>query len=862
MSSVAAKSEAPGTAGRLSVAVQRAPVGRVSLASVNPYQPLVIVLAAACVGVYADRMAWWWVPQSAEVWWIVAAVMLAIWYGLWRKNLLRSAVLAELMAIAAVGSAWHHCRWDLFRDDELGLSATQVAQPVGIEAIARTAIEDVPAPAFDPMRSMPSGERSRMLVDIVAVRDGDEWRAASGGAQVTVDQPLEGILAGDRVRIYGQFEQPPLPGNPGELDAVEFARTERRLSVVRVKMADCVSMVEPGSGWNPRQWIESARRGGDELLSKYLDPEQAGLARAILLGQREDVDRATNEAFVETGTVHILCIAGLHMGIVAWILFLIFGAGWLPRRWAIVCVMAIVGAYMLLTTAQPPVIRATLLIWIVCVGMLLGRCRFGLNSLALAGLVLLAVNPSDLFRTGVQLSFVSVGILIWAGERFFNEVEVDPLDRLIAATRPWPQRAVRKVGHYLGEIFWVGAVLWVAIAPLVMFRFHVFSPVSLVLNVVLIPVVTVIMATGIGVLVFGVWLTPVAAILGWICNWCLLFLDRAVKWSVDLPGARLWVVGPSAIWLGVFYVTLAAMILAPRWMPPLRWRVALLAAWCGVALVTAVPKAPADGELRCTFIAVGHGGGELLEMPGGKTLLYDAGKLGQPEGGAQSISCYLWSRGISHLDAVVLSHADTDHYNSLPQLLKRFSVGVVYVSPVMFKQKSKALVALHDCIEQSGAKLVNIYAGDRLVAEGGVSIDVLHPPPDGVDGNDNANCVVLSVQYRGRKLLLTGDLGSPGMEMVMNDARSDYDVIQAPHHGSSYNDPEDFSKWTRPKWVFISGNMLDGNVAREIYADHGAKVLNTADCGAITATIDVEGNGDSDLTVETFHPVASADDLK
>ncbi|HEY2762184.1 MAG TPA: ComEC/Rec2 family competence protein, partial [Pirellulales bacterium] len=597
-----------------------------------------------------------------------------------------------------------------------------------------------------------------------------------------------------------------------------------------------------------------------ELLSKYLDPEQARLAQAILLGQREDVDRATNEAFVETGTVHILCIAGLHMGIVAWLLFL--SVGWMPRRWAIICVMATTGAYMLLTTAQPPVIRATLLIWIVCLGMLLGRFRFGLNSLALAGLALLVINPSDLFRTGVQLSFVSVGILIWAGERFFKDVELDPLDRLIAATRPWPQRAMRKVRHYFGEIFWIGAVLWVAIVPLVMYRFHVFSPVSLVLNVVLIPVVTVIMGTGLGVLVFGAWLTPVAAMFGWICNSCLMFLDRAVKWSVELPAARLWVVGPNAIWLGVFYLALAAMILAPRWMPPLRWRTALLGAWCGVALLMAAPKAPADGELRCTFIAVGHGGGELLEMPGGKTLLYDAGKLGQPEGGAQSISCYLWSRGISHLDAVVISHADTDHYNSLPELLKRFSVGIVYASPVMFKEKSKALVALRECIERSGTKLANVYAGDRLGTDGGVSIDALHPPPDGVDGNDNANCVVLSVQYRGRKLLLTGDLGSPGMEMVMNDARLDYDVVQAPHHGSSYNDPEDFSKWTKPKWVFISGNLLDGNIARQIYADHGAKVLNTADCGAITATIDAEGDRSGRLQIETFHPMALADDSK
>src|SRR5262249_33445965 len=160
-------------------------------------------------------------------------------------------------------------------------------------------------------------------------------------------------------------------------------------------LPECISVRQTGSMINPVRWIDEARRAGDRLLWSYLSRERAGLAAAVLLGEREEVDRETTEAFLETGTIHTLCIAGLHMGILAALLFMIFGAGWLPRRVAIVCVMAIAGFYMLLTQSEPPVVRATLLIWIICGGMLLGRARVGLNSLALAALVFLIANPAD-----------------------------------------------------------------------------------------------------------------------------------------------------------------------------------------------------------------------------------------------------------------------------------------------------------------------------------------------------------------------------------------------------------------------------------------------------------------------------------
>jgi competence protein ComEC len=527
------------------------------------YQPLVIVLGAMCAGIFLDHVAWPVVPQSFGLWLALGVVSLGAWLALWKMRYQRLSMAAVMMSMMAISGAWHHYQWNLFSTDEVGLSATQIGQPICVEATVASEPQEVPAPAFDPMRSLPQESQTRLLVDVVAVRNRAEWQSASGRAQVSVTGALNGVHVGDRLRMFGQIEAPAPAGNPGEFDSAQFDRSKRELSFIRIKQPGCASVVEAGSDWSPARWISKVRAAGARLLQSYLPQARSGMAAAVLLGEREEVDRETNEAFLETGTIHILVIAGLHIGILAWAMFLLFSAGWMPRRAALACVMIVTGFYMLLTSAEPPVVRATLLVWIVCGGMLLGRNRIGLNSLAIAAIVVLVVNPTGLFHTGVQLSFLSVAILVCAGQWLTNLWQRDALARLISTTRPWPQRTARQAGRHVAEVFLAGALLWTAITPLTMARFHLFAPAGMLLNVLLLPILPVVMLSGLGVLLFGEWLTPVATICAWICNLGLYVIDSAVKWFAHLPGGRFWVVGPSEAWLAVFYIGLLFVLLAP-----------------------------------------------------------------------------------------------------------------------------------------------------------------------------------------------------------------------------------------------------------------------------------------------------------
>jgi len=330
-----------------------------------------------------------------------------------------------------------------------------------------------------------------------------------------------------------------------------------------------------------------------------------------------------------------------------------------------------------------------------------------------------------------------------------------------------------------------------------------------------------------------------------------------IEWGRDWPGSYFWLAAPPGWWVAVFYVVFGAAVVFPRLRPRRSWAVALIVGWLAMALIISGGGqlfGGRKGRLVCHFVAVGHGVGVLVELPDGHNLLYDSGRLGSPLAGVRPISSVLWSRGIRHLDAVVISHADADHFNAVPGLLERFSVGTVYVSPVMFRRMPDAVKELRDPIERRRVPLREIYAGQRLAAGAETKVEVLHPTSKGVYGSDNANSIVLLVEYAGRRVLLTGDLESPGLDDVLAEEPLDCDVVLAPHHGSPRSNPGKFADWCRPEQVIVSGSKPLGDEAviesvKDSFRLRGAEVFHTAEDGCVR--VEIGGGG---VVIETMRP--------
>ncbi|NOY42356.1 MAG: ComEC/Rec2 family competence protein [Planctomycetes bacterium] len=810
--------------------------------------PLLWVALAAVLGIVADRYGLADPVGGHLFWWATTAIAIVACVLLRRCRAYRRSAYLALLAVFSLAGAWHHLHWNYVANDSLARFASESSQPVCVEVVAIDRTKFSPAPPKNILRALPAGPRSEVEVRIARIRDGTEWRTASGISRLRIAGRLSGIDVGDRLVVFAHFARPQPVLNPGQYDWAEAARGAGRHCELFCGAPECVTVVGPAVGASVGGWLGAAANQCKAQLARYVGAEQSDLALAILLGEREHIGRGTFESFFKTGTVHLLVVSGLHIGMLAGFVWLIVRSGFLPQSVAIALAVGGVVAYASIAGGRPPVVRATVVIVLTFVALQSGRRPFAGNLLAAAAIGVLAYNPSELFRSGTQLSFLCVAALASYGARFGRPKPVDPLQRLILSRESWFWKALRKLGKYYGHIVMASLVLWLAAAPLVAYHFNIATPVGILITPIIWPLVAVTLATGFLICTFGWIVPPVALLLGAVCAFCLGTIRAVVDLAEQSGIGSIYLPGPAVWWLLGFYGAMALLVLFPAIRIGWKVQVSLAALWIAVGLVAGVANRQ-DDQLRCTFLAVGHGTCVVLELPGNQTILYDAGSLGSPEYAADTIAGYLWSRGITRIDAVVLSHADVDHYNAVPQLLERFEMGVVYVSPMMFDPWATAgqLDApefLRATLNDAGIPLREVWMNDRLLtASLEVEIEVLHPPQFGTAGRDNANSILLFVKFACQSILLPGDLESPGIEAVVAESPLDCDILMAPHHGSSRSDPPGFAAWCTPNWVVVSGRhrSADQQVTVASYRGVGAEVLHTADRGAATFTLSEQG---------------------
>ena len=736
-----------------------------------PTRPLLLAMLAWAAGILADRYG----DVPLAVWWWSATALLLVAVVFRHLGKPQGFATGLLLAILCVGGSWHHLHWNFVAHDSLGRFAREASRPACVEGVAVNRMMWSPAPTPDPLRAMPVGPMGEVLVRVTRVRDGQHWRETSGHCRLRVAGGLVDVTAGDRLRVFALLGKTPPALNPGQYDWARAERRAGRYCDLYCRAPECISVVEAAAVSPISRWIDLARQRCEWRLTKYVGEENSDLALAVLLGERERLEDTTTDAFLETGTVHLLVVSGLHVGMLAFVIWAVVSSGFLSRRWGLVITALLVIAYAAIAGGRPPVIRATVLILLGLGSLWFARRATMTNLLAVAALVVLIYNPSELFRGGTQLSFLCVAVLAGFGRvidrRRAGEGQADQqaaprrLKRLIHENAPGYQQALRWGTTKIGQLTLASFLVWVIAAPLVAYHFHIATPIGVAITPIIWPLIAGALITGFSICAVGWLLPPLGELLGAICSWCLGTTEFIVKEAIQLDVGSLYCPGPALWWLWGFYVGLAVLTLIPSLHIRWPWQLSLAAMWIACGLAVSASRSNED-RLHCTFLAMGHGTCVVLELPGNQTILYDAGSLGSPQGASRTVAGYLWSRGITHIDAIVLSHADIDHYNALPELLERFSINEVYVSPQMFDPGSPSgqLTApqyLRKKIEQAEVPIREVWRNDRLkVAHPAVQIDLLHPPRAGVEGSDNANSILLRVRYAGRTILLPGDLES------------------------------------------------------------------------------------------------------
>lgn len=692
----------------------------------------------------------------------------------------------------------------------------------------------------------PNRPRTIMIVQASKYYSAARPLPISGTFRLEMEGFREDLHIGDRIEVWGRLLKPRPALSPDDFDYSSYLRSMGIGSIIRCRVPDEIRLIARYQSWSFHRFLEEQQAASIEMLESLVGPDQGPLATALFLGPRNQLPNPLRLAFSRSGAAHLLAISGINVAILA--LFVWFWGRLLNFRFQVIQwgMLLIVIAYLGLTDANPPLVRAALLLGFSGFGQLSRRSSDAINGLSLAGSIVLIWNPRALFDIGAQLSFLAVLGLITC-ERFYQLWQTSREQELIERLEdllPWRERALRKFGKQVAKLYLYTIAIWIFTQPLVLARFQLFPSLGFFVNVLATPLVTFVLFLGYFVLLLGkipfVAACGLLNLPGAMLRWGLQLMEQGVWFVSGVPGGHAYVPGPHVWWLCGYHVLLILLSVIPWQLQCWRW---ILRGWWTWWLIGfAVLLLPSfDTETRCTVLPVGHGGAVLLEFPAGQTMLYDCGAMGNPELVAETVQSALSRRGKKRIDLVVLSHADADHFNGTVDLMSRVQVRGIAVARSFLKLENRGIRELIDSSYQRSTPIQLIRAGDELRVDQQTRIQCLHPVEGHEASTDNANSIVLSVEIGERKILLTGDLDQEGLQDFLKRPRGHYDMLMAPHHGGRTANPPELGAWASPNFVSISGGQprFIGRLA-EVYPNASA-IFWTPFHGEISTTIDQRG---------------------
>jgi competence protein ComEC len=522
------------------------------------------------------------------------------------------------------------------------------------------------------------------------------------------------------------------------------------------------------------------------------------------------------------------------------------------KRRAVWVAIGGIALYTLLVGADAAVVRAAIMGGLFVLALYLGRQAEVRTSLIFAAIVMTAINPYVLWDVGFQLSFAATAGLIWLAPALERTAE-RPLAALVGA------------GHVRGGMRLLSAALLVTLAaqiatgPLIVYHFGRLSVISLLTNLLILPVQPMVMlAGGLATPAGMVWL-PAGQVLGWLAWLPLAWTVWVVDWTAAAPLASV-TLGHFSLWLlAAIYAGLVAVVWwasrAPRddegeSVSPTPGRLSALRVstrmmFAGgavtVALVWLAAAALPDGRLHVAFLDVGQGDAVFITTPSGRQILIDGGPSATATLGEMGRHMPFWDRS---LDVVVNTHPEADHLTGLPEVLERYRVDQIILPDV--GNDTALYAAWGEAIVAEGATLVPAQAGARMSLGDGVWAEILHPGRVPAGDRLNDHSVVLRAGLGGISFLLPGDIEA-GVERRLSagGAPLGATVLKAPHHGSKTSSCEPFLAAVDPQVAVVSvgADNRFGHPAPEVlarYAEHGIPVLRTDELGGIEFATDGE----------------------
>ncbi len=640
------------------------------------------------------------------------------------------------------------------------------------------------------LKSTKSGWQQFDIDKVVIHRDKESF-SIPGKLLIRSSAEKVSLSYGDEVEVNALLTKPTGLRNPNGFDYQKYLERNQIFAIATTKSIKKLGLA---SGWDGL-WL-SYKSHFIHVLKTYLPENTYLTAAALFLGERKGLDYEFRQALAQTGTLHLFAISGLHVGIVAgFVLWLMRCLGF-KRMWAHTFTGLFVLHYALLSGASSSSMRAAIMTCAILWAMSIRRRPAALNALGVAGIGLLCFNPSEIHNPGFTLSFVATMGLIAIVPLFYS---VDDIRNLRSGI--W----YKKFEAYAMSCVVISICAWFITLPWSAYYFHNFNWVSPILNIFLIPVVTVLVA----LLLCFICLASFLPLAGNMLSPQITHLVDALIQSVmvvDQWDVLQWATKSFSIWVWLIYgFGIIWLIISPTRGRVMRLVVILLIISNGL-LLNSVLAHTKPSQLKVTFFDIGQGDCTLIEFASGGRLLVDTGKAGFG-GGLSVIAPYLRAQGLDRIDAIVITHPQFDHAGDISALVEQMNIGAVItngddVSTDFFRRAKESVAKKH-------IPFLTLDSDHTIRGFKDVLIEVLHPSSSSHGVLDlNNRSIVLRVLTPQGSVLLTGDIEKDAMRRINLSGQSiQASLVKVPHHGAAINqDGKEFLNQSKADiWVIPVG---------------------------------------------------------
>ena len=656
------------------------------------------------------------------------------------------------------------------------------------------------------------------------------WRPATGlvmcGTRGTLGPKFFG---GREVEVEGVLKLPPPPVVSGQFDYRTYLQRHGIYHQLQIDSTNDWRLAAGANASERPPWSDRFCNWAKANLARGLpvEDEPLRLLWAMTLGWKTALTGEVSEPFMRSGTMHVFAISGLHVALIAGLFVSVLRVVKVPRGWCGAVVIPLIWAYTAATGWQASAIRSTIMMTVIIGGWSLKRPNDLLNSLAAAAFIILLWDPQQLFQASFQLSFFVVLSLAlfgpWLGEQ--SEDLIAPEEFLPDELRSWWQRWLWRGWRWLRLSCVTSLAAWLGSIPLVACYFNLLTPVSLLANLIIVPLSGLALAANVASLALGsIW--PALAELfnhsAWL--WMKLMIDGSVL-AARAPGGCFHVGTPTVLMFVTYYGALIACFAG--WLKRPVWRWWIGSALALLALASIIQWQMHHREMRLTIVPLSGGSAQHFHTAS-QDLLIDCGNASSAE---FIIKPYLRAEGIDRLDTLMLTHGDVHHVGGAGFIASQFPPAQVARSPVAFRSTAYREAILE--ISRRTNLLHTVNRGE--VIEGW---EVLHPEATDRFPQADDNAIVLRADLRGTRVLLLSDLGKPGQNTLLGrerDLRADIVVSGIP----TQTEPmaEALLDAIQPRLIVISDSVYPATARasrklRERLATRNIPVIFTSETGA------------------------------